>query len=278
MLTKSLQALLVAIAVAVGFAANAAAQPAPAQQVATADSAEVRNEFRDLLRRNPPEVGTILKLDPALFADKTYLANYPAIAAFVAEHPEVGRNPRYFLDFVNDTHDRRAFSESPPVWNRVLERFTEMTIFFLIAGVFVWLVNTAVQQRRWSRLSRVQSEVHSKLLDRFTNNEELLAYMQSPAGVRFFESAPMGERPLSAAVSRVLWSVQVGIVVAAAGIGLLAVRANVTAEAAEPLFAFGIVALCVGLGFVLSAVISYIVARRIGAWEERAAAEARGNV
>jgi hypothetical protein len=37
----------------------------------------------------------------------------------------------------------------------------------------------------------VQVEMHGKLLDRLTTNEDLLAYAQSPAGSRFLESTPI---------------------------------------------------------------------------------------
>ena len=37
----------------------------------------------------------------------------------------------------------------------------------------------------------MQYQVHNKLLDRFTSNEDLLAYVQTPAGRRFLESAPI---------------------------------------------------------------------------------------
>src|SRR5213592_3592158 len=57
-------------------------------------------------------------------------------------------------------------------------------IFSTIVGVLIWLIRTLVEQRRWSRLSRVQTEVHGKLLDRLGTNEELLRYIDTPAGRR----------------------------------------------------------------------------------------------
>ena len=56
-------------------------------------------------------------------------------------------------------------------------------------------------------------------MDRFTANEDLLAYMQTPAAQRFLESAPLSleapSRPVGAPLSRILWSVQVGVVLGA---------------------------------------------------------------
>src|SRR5204863_9997441 len=81
-----------------------AQKPAPATATATAtttttqttvvapsenDSRDTREQFKELLRRTPPEVGKVLKLDPTLFNNQQYLSTYPALATFVAQHPEV---------------------------------------------------------------------------------------------------------------------------------------------------------------------------------------------
>ena len=61
----------------------------------------------------------------------------------------------------------------------------------MFVSVLVWVIRTVVDHRRWLRQSRVQVEVHSKILDRMTSNEDLLAYAKTPAGSRFLESAPI---------------------------------------------------------------------------------------
>ncbi len=66
-----------------------------------------------------------------------------------------------------------------------------LTAFCIFVSLLVWVVRTVVDHRRWLRQSRVQVEVHTKLLDRLTSNEDLLAYAQTPAGSRFLESAPL---------------------------------------------------------------------------------------
>jgi hypothetical protein len=62
----------------------------------------------------------------------------------------------------------------------------------------------------------VQAEVHTKLMERMTTNEELLAYVQSPAGRRFLEAAPLRPEPtgrsFSAPVGSIIWSLMAGVV------------------------------------------------------------------
>src|SRR5947207_272358 len=41
---------------------------------------------------------------------------------------------------------------------------------------------TGVEQRRWQRAARLNMDLQNKLIDRFSANNELLAYMQSPVG------------------------------------------------------------------------------------------------
>ena len=71
-----------------------------------------------------------------------------------------------------------------------------LAAFAAFISLLVWLIRAVIDHRRWLRLSRVQTEVHSKLMDRMTTNDDLLAYIQSPAGRRFLAgSGPAAWRP-----------------------------------------------------------------------------------
>jgi hypothetical protein len=241
-----------------------------ANTIINADSHQTREQFHELLRRTPSEVATVLKLDPTLFNNQQYLATYPELASFLAQHPDISHNPRFYLSDLWIPGEERQRLPAQVAWDKMMEGFMILVVFGTIVGVVVWLIRTLVEQTRWSRLSRAQNEVHSKLLDRLASNEELLKYIDTPAGRRFLESAPIaveGARPVSAPVGRILWSLQAGLVLAAAGIGLDVVSFNVDKEMAQPLYAMGIVGICVGVGFVLSAIISFILSRRLKLFE-----------
>lgn len=236
-------------------------------------SYEVRNQFIETLRRYPSELGRILSLDPTLLSNDAFLTGYPALAEFVTAHPEVRRNPRFFLS---------EFEPAPRrdnVFDEVLEGLFILTMFSFFGFVLFWLVRTFIEQRRWSWLSRAQSEVHNKILDRFSTSEELMEYIRTPAGTKFLESAPIPlnaeQPPQNAPVSRMLWSIQIGVVVAAAAIGMLVVSARFDAETAQGFFAMGVIAFCIGAGFIGSAVVSLVLSRRLGLWQ---GSESRANV
>jgi hypothetical protein len=252
---------------AVPVAGQVGSTPASAQD-ATAD--QTRQDLERILERYPPAVGRVLKLDPALMNNPTYLSPYPALASFIAQHQEVAHNPAYFLENVNSPNP----SYNDPRWrqrqemNGLLAGVAAFAAFLVVVGLIVWFVRMLINTRRWNKLSKVQYEVHSKLLDRFTANEDLLAYMQTPAGRRFLESAPIQlpdePRSMGAPFSRILWSAQVGVVLLLTGIGLLYVSSTFIDEPAELFRVLGVVALSLGGGFIVSAVAAYFLSRKLG--------------
>jgi hypothetical protein len=248
---------------------EASAVDRPRSADSAADAYEVRQDFMTVLQRHPYEVGRLLALDPTLLGNDTFLAGYPELQRFVAAHPEMRRSPRFFLSQL----PREDGSVD------VLEPFLVFAAFagFLLA--MAWLVRTSIDQLRWSRVSRTQSDVHNKILERFGTSEALLEYMRSPAGSRFLESAPIrlhGDPPPAAATpaSRALTSIQVGLVLAAGAVGALVVAGRFEHETAQGFFALGVIGLSVGIGFVLSAVASIVLSRRLGIWQPGGSGEA----
>ena len=238
---------------------------------------KVRDDFIAVLRKYPPAVGQVLKLDQTLITSDQYLAPYPAIIAFLSQHPEVRRSPDFYLEPVRFSYDGYYQDPRERAWNNTIEMVGVFMIFLTIAGTLAWLIRTAVDYRRWGRLAKVQAEAHTKLLDRFTGNDELLAYVQSPAGSRFLKSSPItldgSNKPMAAPLARILWSMQAGVVLAAAGIGLNFVSRNIDPYRAEPVLMFSTLALSIGVGFMISAAASYIMSKRLGLLGERGEAE-----
>ena len=178
----------------------------------------------------------MLRLDPSLLTTTSYLAAYPALAAFLGQHPEIARNPTFFLGPATYGYDR---DESPQgLRSRTAEGMIEMMVvltgLMALLGVIAWLIKSAIDHRRWLRQSKMQSEAHNKLFDRLTSNDNLLAYIQTPVGRRFLESAPLQTEgygaPAGAPVSRILWSVQAGAVASMIGLGFLFVSSRFSVD------------------------------------------------
>lgn len=258
------------------MASAALAQPAPERVVAVdqPDAQRTRAQLSELLDHYPPGLHSVLVLDHSLLTNQAFMAPYPALNSFISGHPEVLRNPGFYIgERRNDEH----MSPTPAdIWRSVLDGLSIFLGFGMSIGVATWLVRTILDYRRWNRLAKVQQEVHTRILDRFTQNDELLAYIQSPSGARFLQSSPIAldaaPRAMGAPLSRILWSVQAGLVLAAGGAGLQLVSGKFAGDAAQPFEVLGYLGIALGLGFVASAVISFAISNKLGLIEPPARA------
>jgi hypothetical protein len=157
------------------------------------------------------------------------------------------------------------------MWRGVFEGVGIFAGFGMGIGLLAWLIRTLIDYRRWHRLSKVQTDFHTKLLDRFTAHEDLLAYVQSPAGAKFLQSSPItldaGPRSMGAPLGRILWSAQAGLVMTAVGIGLQVASWQLADDASQPLHVLGILGIALGVGFAVSALMSFVISQRLGLLE-----------
>jgi hypothetical protein len=228
---------------------------------------EVRNRFTHLLQEHPYELWMILKLDPSLLSNDAFMSGYPDVRAFVAEHPEILKNPRFYLaEFRNPAQDQSIVGE-------LVETLAVFAGIALTVFALAWLIRTIIEQKRWRQLTARQNEVHNKILDRFSTSDQVIEYIRTPAGSKFLESAPIplhAEKPARQANSpatRIMWSVQFGVIMAIAGLGMLLLSLRFTGENGQGFFALGAIGLCVGAGFIASAAVSLTLSRRLGMWQ-----------
>jgi len=290
------QSLILALAATLALggvpeAASAAQQAAPARAVSRAvpaqpgaadaapplvlpddrTAAEIRDQLEKLLDKCPPALGRVFKIDPSLMADPAYLTPYPGLSAFLTQHPEITRNPSYFLENISS-----GYSYTPPtreqevlrMWDHLLQGVAIFFVLAVLASFLVWLIRNFLDYLRWLRLSKIQVEAHNKLFDRLTANEDLLSYIQTPTGRRFLESAPImiesASSPMGSPVRRVLWAVQAGLVLGAGALGLIFVSRGVPEEIAQAVRAVGWLSLFLGVGFLLSGAVSFLLSKRLG--------------
>ncbi|HET9373305.1 MAG TPA: hypothetical protein VFO19_23745, partial [Vicinamibacterales bacterium] len=274
---------LVAAALSAVFAAVlpgvAAAQIRENQRVITvlpdtADAQATREAFREILRSYPPALSRILRLDPQLMANDAYLAPYPSVAQFLKTHPEILRNPSFYIPNITDSYDGATWRETTPeqearrqvlnMWENTLAGIMAFMVFIVVTLTLVWILRFVVSHRRWLRASRVQQEVHGRLLERLASNEELLAYVKSEAGRDFLQTgqaslATAEPTTMFAPYGRILLSVQAGVVLLCGGAGLLIVRDDVIDEVNQMLLTLGTLGVALGTGFIIAAIATYIL-------------------
>lgn len=236
------------------------------------DAEATRQALQEVLEKHPPSVGRVLKMDPSLMRNEAYLAPYPELREFLAAHEEIPQNADFYLRNVRFAED----SWLPPnpqerMIESILGWIAGFTAFAVVLGTLIWLIRTALDQRRWNRLSKIQAEVHTKLMDRFSTNDELMTYVQTPSGRRFLESGPSPLQEMAPAMAapfaRILWSVQIGAVLLVTGLGLLFLSNRAVPAAQQLFYIAGCLATAVGTGFVVSAAAAYFLSRRLGLLE-----------
>ena len=235
------------------------------------DARETRERLNEIFNQHPPSVREVLKIDPTLMYRADYIGNYPHLAAFLEQHPEVAHNPAFFIgehQFRDQSHNAR--DQAARAFNNMVEFAGMALIIMTITGGLIFLVRTVVEHRRWQRAMKAQADLNTKLIDRFASSEELLAYLQSPQGKTLTGSPALPQaqaRTMDAPLSRIFWSLQAGAVLAFAGGGFVFVSSRLTGEmqlATPVIFAFGIVVLMIGVGFLVSSVISFFLSQRLG--------------
>ncbi len=260
------------------------AAPAAPSPVSDEEVASTQDQLISLLRTTPT-LTEVISRDPSLLSDQDYVARTnPQLAQFLQLHPEIARNPDFWLfnglpgrsGQRHEHLERRVWPEfsrpGPEEQNSFLWFLHEIApgiLFLCVLGVMIWLVRMLLENRRWNRIFKLQTEVHSKLIDRFGSSQELLTYMATDAGKRFLEASPIPvdfeqKKPsIPSPVARILNPLQIGIVLSLLGTGILYLRHSLP-EMEQGLLVFGTLFLMPGIGFILSAAVTWILANHLG--------------
>jgi hypothetical protein len=261
---------------------------APAQNQPTVvgdtqqDLGATQQRLMQLLRVSPT-LAEVVSSDPSLLADPQYVAkSNPELATFLAQHPEIGRNPSFWLFSELRSPQQKSYEvlepkrgfepprESRGGLERVMGDVVPAIVFVVLLFVLAWVIRMMAESRRWTKVFTLQSEVHGKLIDRFATNQELLGYMETESGKRFLEAAPIvtetDSRRMPNLVSRMIATLQVGLVLTLLGAGLLGLR-NAVGDAGTTMLVLGMIALMPGIGLILSAGALWVLGRRLNLME-----------
>jgi len=292
--------LMVGIAIVPALGAQARPAPTAAPAVLpppTDQELQATQEQLIKLLRLSPTLTTVVEHDPTLLSNQEYVnKNNPQLGQFLASHPEVARNPEFYLFTHLNTEggrdealERAVWPDSSRDWHppsaseQFLNNVVPFLVFLGILLALLWLTRQFLENRRWGRIFKLQTDVHSKMIERFGSNQELLTYMGTDAGKRFLEGAPLSvgfepEQRMPNAVARVLTPLQIGVVLTLLGIGLLSIRNYLGADMISPMLLMGVVVLMPGIGFIISAGITWLLAARLGLMPEQPSASGRQNL
>ena len=250
------------------------------QQTTETDPA-VQDQLLRLLRVSPT-LAEVVARDPSLLSDTEYVNhNNPELGRFLQAHPEIAHNPDFYLfnnlhgdhEPPSQTLERKLWPEmsnqgSSEIDRELVSNGIPFLVFLCVLAALLWLIHVLLENRRWSRIFKLQTDVHGKLIEKFGTSQEVLTYMETEAGKRFLEGTPIAvgferQQPVPSPVARVLTPLQIGIVMTLLGLGLILLR-NTLPDNAAALLVAGTIVLMPGLGFIISAGITWVLARRLG--------------
>jgi len=259
--------------------------PAVNAQMSEKEAATLQDDLLRLLRVSP-QLAEVVAHDPSLLSNAEYVnRTNPELGRFLQEHPEIAHNPDFYL--FNNLHEaneapaqtleRKLWPENStrpgsPVAMELISNGVPFLIFVCVLSAILWLTHVLLENRRWSRIFKLQTDVHSKLIERFGTSQEVLTYMNTESGKKFLEGTPIAvgldrHQPVPSPVARVLTPLQIGVVMSLLGLGLLFLRHSIP-DGEAPLLLLGTVVLMPGLGFIISAGVTWMLARRLGLMPE----------
>jgi hypothetical protein len=281
------------MALALTLPAAAQNSPAPSRQTVAAaaptekEIADTQVQLLQLLRLSPTLTSVVAR-DPSLLADQQYVARYnPELAQFLQSHPDVARNPEFYLfSRMSGGGGDRGQALERAVWpelaaqaappsqtHQIMEDLQPIIILPMLFAAVVLMIRMFVETGRWSRTFKQQNEIHARLIDKFSSSQDLAAYMETEAGKRFLTGLPIAPsaefaQRMPNAVARVLTPLQAGIVMSLLGIGLFFLR-HAGPDMETPMTVLGTLALMPGIGFILSAAATWVLAHRLGIMPEK---------
>lgn len=132
-----------------------------------------------------------------------------------------------------------------------------------IFGLAAWILRTLIITYREGKVARMQADLQQRMLEKFGSSQELLAFLQSEAGERFVEPLQTGEERRSP-YGRILGAVQVGVILLCGGAGLLFLDGRLPFDDERAFLFLGTVATALGVGFLLSGGVAYLLSRNWG--------------
>ena len=262
-----------------------AAQPAPnaAQQMSEKDVAAMQDQLLQLLRVSPT-LAEVVAHDPSLLSNAEYVnRNNPELGQFLQAHPEIAKSPDFYLfNNLHGEHEQPAQVLERKLWPQMSQPESSgsgidrelisdgipFLVFLCMLSALLWVTHVLLENRRWNRIFKLQTDVHGRLIERFATSQEVLTYMSTDAGKRFLEATPIAvgferQAPVPSPVARVLTPLQIGIVMTLLGAGLISLRHSIP-DGGVALLVLGIVVLMPGLGFIISAGLTWVLARHLG--------------
>jgi hypothetical protein len=121
----------------------------------------------------------------------------------------------------------------------------------------------AADMNKRQRRMKAQAELHGRLLDKFSSAKEIAEFLQTSGGAQLLEGLSSEREDPAGGILR---STHRGIVLVVVAIGCLFLTVPYGRHN-NPLLVIGVILLCLGIGFLISAGVSQRLAKILGLME-----------
>lgn len=130
-----------------------------------------------------------------------------------------------------------------------------------IIVVTAWAFKTVLNFFHNQRLVKLHYSLQDKLLEKLGNSPDAMEYLHSDAGEKMFALAA---KERTNPFARILTALQAGAVIGLLGIGFIVIPNLVPHEGAEAFTVIGVLALCLGVGFLASSAAAFVFSKKWG--------------
>ncbi len=127
-------------------------------------------------------------------------------------------------------------------------------------ATLAWVMYLVSETSKRQRRVKAQSELQGRLLDKFSSAHEVAEFLQTQGGAQFVNSFSSEREEPAAGILR---SAHRGIVLSIVGVGCLGLTRAYGWEN-NPLLVVGVILLCLGIGFLISAAVSHRLSQDLG--------------
>lgn len=132
--------------------------------------------------------------------------------------------------------------------------------------MFGWIAWTIFSTIRRYKIAKLQADVQTKLLDKFSSSQELLTYVDSDAGKRLLDSLAVEQQRTGSPHARIIGALQAGVILIVFGLGLASMSS--TEPGQHGFFISGALTFALGVGFSLAGAVSYYLSKSFGLLEK----------
>ena len=147
-----------------------------------------------------------------------------------------------------------------------MEIVAPMMVLMVFAITIGTIFRSHFVNKRLRESAKAYADIQTRLIDKFGDAAEVVRYLESDGGQKLLAGASSGK---DSGRARILDGLQTGIISILGGVGLIAARGVSDAKVGEVMQVLGLIALLIGAGFVISALVSQSLLKSWGLFGER---------